>query len=100
MSLTRIEPGKLPEIWIPPQAAKCPICGGRLYVSGVDEWETDTGRATQITVECESEPDIDGPDWEDWFSGHYSMPYVDWLPLEEPLLAWFNRHYRIRNSGV
>lgn len=76
--------------------AKCPICGAAVIVEEIDEWETETGRVTDcgFHINCETGPDIDSDEWDDWHRWHWSMPYVDWLPLEVRLLEEFNQKFR------
>ena len=31
---------------------------------------------------------------QEWFLGHYSTPYVDWLPLEMRVKDWLKQRYR------
>ena len=38
-------------------------------------------------------PDFEDDDWDDWFHGHYSMPYVDWMPWEQRVLELLNERY-------
>jgi hypothetical protein len=71
----------------------CPICGSKVYIIEVNEWGTDEGEIVGAAFECETEPDIDSDEWEEWFHGHYSMPYVDWLPWENKVMTWLNQHY-------
>jgi hypothetical protein len=71
----------------------CPICGARVYLHKVTEWGCDDGEIIGIEYDCETEPDIDSPEWEDWHQGHYAMPYVDWLPWENRMISWLNRKY-------
>lgn len=90
-------------IEIPANLAVCPICGGKLFALNFTDWvEAEDGlyQLIHITLECESEPDIEAPEWDDWFSGHYSMPCVYWLPVCHRVQAWFNRHYRFDLEGV
>jgi len=47
-----------------------------------------------ISLECVTEPDIDSDDWPAWHRHHWSMPYVDWLPVENRVLRWFQKHFR------
>jgi len=90
-----IDPNYYPEI--PLELFQCPICGAQIYIQEIDEWETETGKITDcgLDISCTTEPEFDDDQWHDWFSGHFSMPYVDWLPLEVKVLAWLNRHYRM-----
>ena len=83
-------------IEIPKEIAVCPMCDGKLYAD-FDSWEQDddgTWYATNVHTECENEPDIDSDDWEEWHNWHYSMPYVDWLPVDERVEAWMKERYR------
>jgi hypothetical protein len=88
-----------PHKWyeFPHDVAVCPICGAGVIVGDFDEWETETGRVTEsgFHVDCVTEPDFDDPDYDDWFNSHWSMPYVDWLPLEIRLYKWFDQRYRL-----
>lgn len=75
---------------------KCPMCNTMtLYVSGIDEWDTETGEPLHISIDCKNEPDMDSKDWWEWFRWHSGMPYVDWLPLHIEALKWFQKNYRI-----
>ena len=80
---------------IPVEGIACPICGKRLFVVGCDAWESETGEPVELSIECETEPDIDSDEWDPWFDTHYRMPYVHWLPIEEPIRKWFAARYRI-----
>jgi hypothetical protein len=71
----------------------CPICGASVYITGVDEWESDSGRIVHFEHECETEPDIDSDEWWGWHNGHWNMPYVDWLPWEMRVYRWLDAHY-------
>jgi hypothetical protein len=79
---------------IPAEVAVCPICGSSLYVN-FDHWvqEGSEWLAASCNMDCETEPDIDSDEWNEWFAGHYSSPYVDWLPVEHEVLAWINKNY-------
>lgn len=76
---------------------KCPICGGALFITGVNACEQDDNGdwiASEIDIDCENEPDIDSDEWEDWHRWHYSQPYTDWLPIDRQILrAVQNRYY-------
>ena len=83
---------------LPQDLFPCPICGAQLCVDP-EEWETDEEGRWQLTepgfhLECTTEPDLDGDDWEAWHRWHYAMPYGDWLPLEATVLPWINARYR------
>jgi len=75
---------------------KCPICGGALFITGVNACEQeDNGDwiASEIDIDCENEPDIDSDDWEDWHKWHYSQPYIDWLPIDRQILRAVQKRY-------
>jgi hypothetical protein len=71
----------------------CPICGAKVYLTDIDEWGADDGEIIGAHFDCETEPDIDSDEWEDWHNGHYHMPYVDWLPWEVKVMEWLNARY-------
>jgi hypothetical protein len=79
-----------------PLPQPCPICGAKVILLNVTEWESDTGKPIAVEYECETEPPIDSDDWEDWHSGHFAMPYVDWLPWEMKMMAWLQARYYYR----
>lgn len=87
------------EVSIPPTVKKCPICKASLTVE-IDEWEQDDdgtwyASETGVHCSCSTEPDMfEGDDWEDWFDGHFSMPYVDWMPVDQFIYRWLKRNYR------
>lgn len=75
---------------------KCPICGGKLTWQ-CEEWVEDGNggwMAGTVKPSCVTEPYLDSDEWEDWFRCHYSTPYIDWLPLENPAINWVNKRYR------
>ncbi len=98
---------KLPRARIPfpehlapiPIAAECPICGNPLLLNAGEGCEQDANGewiATEIELLCTSEPEFNSPDWDDWYRWHYSMPYVDWLPLEQRVLRAVRKKYFFR----
>lgn len=92
---TTIDPEHPPTI--PRNVAVCPICGAGLYIEDISEWEAENGRVTDtgLCIDCESMPDIETDEWDDWFACHWSMPYVDWLPVTKVVTDWFNAHFRV-----
>ena len=76
----------------------CPICGAKVVLTHVVEWGADDGEIIGVEYECETEPDIDSDEWPDWHAGHYSMPYVDWLPWETKMIEWLNGRYHARSE--
>lgn len=83
--------------WLDRAVAACPICGGRLQVD-VQEIETDTRLPVSIDLECESAPDFDAPEWDEWFRWHYSTPYINWLPVTTRVLEWMRS--QTPNAGL
>lgn len=73
---------------------RCPICGEVVILYSVVEWETKTGVILQAEFGCDTEPDIDSDEWEDWHRGHHRMPYVDWMPWEQRAYAWLKKRFR------
>lgn len=76
---------------IPKSVGTCPICGAPIVIESIDACDLgDDGRwqPSEANITCSTEPDIDAPDWREWFNGHFSMPYVDWLPLSVRVLKW------------
>lgn len=85
------------DIVLPAGLFLCPICKAAIVVDEVSEWEEDDEglmQARTVKINCITDPDIESDEWEDWFRGHWSMPYVDWLPLEETVTQWVNERYR------
>lgn len=84
--------------------ARCPICGAGLMLDAGAATELDdaTGEwiATEIELDCESEPDIDSDEWKEWLRWHYRMPYEDWLPLEQRILIAVRRKYYFANTST
>lgn len=87
-----------PDIYleIPESVAVCPICKSKLYAH-FEAWIEIDGKwkANEVHLDCVTEPDIEENsfEWECWFESHYSMPYVDWLPVCQHVLEWINQNY-------
>ena len=86
-------------IKIPASVAVCPICGAEAVIEDMDEWEQEDDGSWSVSegglhLSCITEPDIDSREWRGWFSCHFSMPYVDWLPLQIKIHKWLNANYR------
>lgn len=80
----------LPDLFV------CPICGQPIYVSEVNAWTEDEKgdvKAETVKIDCTTAPDIDDAAFEDYLNSHWSMPYVDWLPLEMRVTEWVNARY-------
>jgi hypothetical protein len=93
---------------VPPEIRLCPYCGGKLWC-GFTSWsQRDDGDwdADSIDLNCENEPDLDEDDessvekWERWIAEHTYMPYVNWLPAEQAVLAWVNANYRFEITAA
>jgi len=83
-----------------PDSLECPICSNKIYVEEVSAWtEDDDGnwKAEAVKIDCVTSPDYTGSDndddYNDFLRSHWSMPYVDWLPLEKIVTDWVNIHY-------
>lgn len=76
--------------------AVCPYCNAKLYASCEGWTENDEGEwmADTISVDCESEPDIDSSEWREWFDFHSDMPYVYQLPVDSKIERWINNNFR------
>lgn len=81
-------------IGVPRDVKICPICDAAIVIDEVREWEYESGKPISISVDCTTQPDIDSKEWPSWFCEHWSMPYVDWLPVEMRVLEWFEKHYK------
>lgn len=85
------------DIIIPADVAVCPICGAKLRAEIDETQESDSGwKASSIALDCEREPDIGSDGWEEFFTNHYSQPYIDWHPLHGPIVKWINENYTFR----
>ena len=81
---------------VPSEIAVCPYCQA-LLIASVSEWseESDeTKKANQIDVDCDSEPDIESPEWNDWLSSHSKLPYIYWMPIVTMIEDWINQNFR------
>lgn len=93
------------EVVLPLGKFVCPICGAAVVIDDIDEWEQNDDGSWQVSetgvhVTCETEPDFDDDSWEDWHSGHWSMPYVDWMPMQEKIYRWLAKNYRFEMAGT
>lgn len=78
------------QILIPVSVAICPECSAQIEA---DVYEVGKfGRVWRVNddgsglhIQCTKE-DI----------SHYNMPYVDWLPLDKPVIDWLNANYDFR----
>lgn len=85
---------------IPRDVAVCPICDADIFIDEICEWnENGSVSDCGIKVQCVTEPRIDSLEWRRWFEHHWSMPYVDWLPVEKRVLDWLNRTYIVASHS-
>ncbi len=94
--MNAIKQGQLPDL---PDTFQCPICGAPVVVDDIDEWEENDDGTWQVSengiqINCSTEPDIDSDDWDDWERKHWSMPYVEWLPLSMKVAKYVQENYR------
>jgi hypothetical protein len=78
---------------VPIAVGRCPVCGGcfDVTVQGYDTYlDGSNSMVVEIHAECESE-DIEDDDDEHWEG--LSMPYVDWLPIQERITRWLNTNF-------
>lgn len=82
-----------------PIKSPCPYCGGKLVLSGINGAEQDddgTWIATDLDINCTTEPDIDGPEWEGWWQDHSAHDFCQaWHDLHERLVRNLRRHCRV-----
>ena len=80
-----------------PDSFRCPICGAAIYIEEVDAWEENEEgeyKAEAVKIDCVTFPGFENKDaFNAYLQGHYSMPYVDWLPLEKEVTGWVNQRY-------
>lgn len=86
-------------ITVPPEVAKCPICGAEVVLE-IDSWQQEddgtwSAEESGVHVDCVREPDdIESDEWEDFDRSHWSMPYVNWLPIQGKVYRWLLQNYR------
>ncbi len=91
-----------PGINVPETVAKCPYCDAPLYICEIDEYsEGEDGALVpeHFSLDCTEEPDMADPGWEEFINWHIQMPYVYWLPLEEPVKQWLIKTYEFACLG-
>lgn len=85
---------------VPETVGKCPYCDTKLTVQftawtqdATDEtWYADSG----LEVDCETEPDIESDEFDEWLRQHTYMPYVFMLPVHKAIKAWLYENYRFK----
>lgn len=96
--MTKDEFDRLLPLKVQHVVACCPICWDVLFIDECSIWtEDESGQMrihleeSSISVDCVTAPDIGSEEWDEWFRGHWSMPYADWLPVEQKVKAWLAR---------
>lgn len=89
-------------IYVPKSVTECKYCGGQVYIipHEIDETTDDEEHAglcvaVDLKVECKS---TDRMSAKRYLETHTDMPYVNWLPVCQDALEWFNQHYRIDDT--
>lgn len=88
---------------IPPSVAVCPYCQKNMFAQ-VNEWEEDEDNlwtASGIETTCESEPDFDEENIEEFrefVNSHSEMPYVYKLPVDEAIKKYINKCFRFKKE--
>lgn len=94
-----------PDYWIDteisPHVASCPLCGAKLIIEDVEEWD-DKGIPTEsgLRIDCSTAPAIDSEDWDTWFNWHWSTPYIDWLPVTSIVYEWLKSLHKANGANV
>lgn len=75
----------------------CPYCGGKLTMSinGADLDEATGWIATDLDINCDTEPDIDGPDWQGWWEDHSHDYCEKWHDLHARVVRNLKRTHRV-----
>ena len=78
----------------------CPYCGGKLSfsINGCELDEATGWFATDLDINCDTEPDIDGPDWEGWWADHSYDNCEKWHTLHERVVASLKRTHRVNDN--
>lgn len=78
----------------------CPYCGGKLSfsINGRELDEATGWFATDLDINCDTEPDIDGPDWEGWWADHSYDNCEKWHTLHERVVASLKRTHRVNDN--
>lgn len=83
---------------LPAEVAVCPICKAALFaveITGCSLGDDGSWFPDAIGLDCETEPDIESQDHEDWYSQHYAMPYVDWIPVHTAVEKWMRANFTV-----
>lgn len=78
----------------------CPYCGAPVVADIHETTLQDDGTwmITSINVDCDSEPDIDGPEWEPWWESHSHDYCEKWHALHDRLIRWLAKHVRVHET--
>lgn len=75
----------------------CPYCGGKITctVSAWEEEDDESWIATDLDIECDSEPPIDSRRWKEWEREHGGGDWGEaWHDMKEALLRDMKRRFR------
>jgi hypothetical protein len=88
------------EVWgdrsivdVPKDIAICPECGASIRVDVYEIEQLENGHwgvdqlGSGVHIWCAADEAGESN------IGHYNMPYVDWLPLDKPVIDWLNKTY-------
>lgn len=81
----------------------CPYCGGKITctVSAWEEEDDESWIATDLDIECGSEPPIDSRRWKDWEREHGGADWGQaWHDMKEALLRDMKRRFRFDMENV
>lgn len=79
---------------VPLEIAKCPFCHTQLTISP-DGWsvrDDDTWTCDSFTWWCETEPDVDDPNFAAWDEAH-PYEYSDYIPLQRRIEKWMDVNF-------
>lgn len=81
---------------------KCPYCGGplRMSINGCELDEATGWIATDLDINCDTEPDIDGPEWEGWWADHSHDFCHAWHDLHATLVATLKWTHRVSHDNT
>lgn len=85
---------------LPADVATCPICKAALFaveITGCSMGDDGLWFPDAIGLDCETEPDIESDDYENWYSSHYGWPTVgsDWIPVHVAVEKWMRATFTV-----
>ena len=81
---------------------KCPYCGGalRMTINGCELDEATGWIATDLDINCDTEPDIVGPEWDGWWADHSHDFCHAWHDLHATLVATLKWTHRVSHDNI